>query len=301
MKQNSSKSVVIVAFSANLLIALSKFGVFLFSGSSSMFSEAIHSTTDTLNQILLLIGIRQAKKKADKLHPFGYGKERFFWAFIVAIFLFLSGGLYSFVVGIKKIEHPHGTENLPVALALLVVSMVLEGVSFLRAKKQIDSLKDSLSVFEFMKMTCRVELIVVFFEDLAALVGLSIAFVFILLSYLTDNPIFDGTGSVIIGILLMLIALIVAKEMKSLIIGEAIPGSMKSFIIDAVKSQKNVRGIRNLKSMVLDEESILVAMEIVFSSSIAARDVRDTIDSIEKVITAKYPQIKNIYIEPTVE
>ncbi len=301
MHNKQAKSVVMVAFLANLLIAISKFAVFFITKSSSILSEAIHSVADTGNQVLLLIGMAKAEKKADSTHPFGYGKEQFFWAFMVAVFLFSIGGLYSFIEGIEKIKHSSPIENLPVAIGLLIISIILEGISFLKANREINKLKGNLNVFQYMRKSFRAELVVVFFEDFAALIGLSVALVFILLSYFTGNPVYDGAGSVLIGILLMVIAFLIGREMKSLIIGEAMPDKVKNFIVQTFKKQKGVLEIADFKSMVLGENSMLAALEIVFEKNLNTEEIRKIIDNAEKEILQTFPEVKNVYVEPRVK
>ncbi len=301
MAHSNSKSVVIVAFAANLLIAAAKFVVAFFTGSSSMFSEAIHSTADTGNQLLLLIGMKKAKKKADRIHPFGYGQEQFFWAFMVAILLFSLGGIYSIYEGIHRIFHREGIENLYLAIGLLLFSIVMESISFLKANKELKKIKGNMGIFEFLNKSFSVELIVVFFEDLAALLGLTLALIFILISHFTQNVIFDGIGSILIGILLCTIAFLLGRKMKSLIIGEAIPEKVADFIKKTFLQKEGVKGIADFKSMVLGEDSMLVALEVVFQKNKNAKEIREIIDSCEKEIMSYYPQIKNIYVEVKVE
>ncbi len=301
MAHSNSKSVVIVAFAANLLIAAAKFVVAFFTGSSSMFSEAIHSTADTGNQLLLLIGMKKAKKKADRVHPFGYGQEQFFWAFMVAILLFSLGGIYSIYEGIHRIFHREGIENLYLAIGLLLFSIVMESISFLKANKELKKIKGNMGIFEFLNKSFSVELIVVFFEDLAALLGLTLALIFILISHFTQNVIFDGIGSILIGILLCTIAFLLGRKMKSLIIGEAIPEKVADFIKKTFLQKEGVKGIADFKSMVLGEDSMLVALEVVFQKNKNAKEIREVIDKCEKEIMSYYPQIKNIYVEVRVE
>lgn len=297
LKNANHKAVVFVALGANLLIALSKLLVFFFTGSSSMFSEAIHSFADTGNQILLLLGMKQAKKKADALHQFGYGQEQFFWAFMVAIMLFTLGGIYSIYEGIHRVMHKEPIENAYLAIGLLLFAMVMEGISFLKARKELNKIKGKYGIYEFLEKSFSVELIVVFFEDLAALLGLTIALISVLLSHYTGNPIFDGIGSILIGLLLCLIAFILGREMKSLIIGEAIPKEIENFIKQTFLKKQGVLKIADFKSMVLGENSMLVAMEVVFEKNKTAEEIREIIDACEREIMEKYPQVKNVYVE----
>ncbi len=297
MKKSNSKHVVLIAFGANLLIALAKFTVFIFTHSSSMFSEAIHSFADTGNQLLLLFGMKRAKKKPDSLHQFGYGQEQFFWAFMVAILLFTLGGLYSIGEGLERIIHKHPIENVYLAVFLLIFSILMESISFSKAYKELKKLKGETGFFAFLKKSFSVELLVVFFEDLAAITGLSIALFCIFLSYLTSNSVFDGIGSVLIGILLCVIAFILGSEMKSLIIGEAIPDEMAKYVEKVFSNNKGVKGISDFKSMVLGEKSMLVALELVVEENLKADEIRKIIDKSEKEIRERFPEIKNIYVE----
>ncbi|BBB33065.1 cation diffusion facilitator, CDF family [Thermotomaculum hydrothermale] len=297
MSHNNSKSVVIVALLANLLIAASKFVVFLFTGSSSMFSEAIHSTADTGNQILLLLGMERAKKKADSTHQFGYGQEQFFWAFMVAILLFTLGGIYSIYEGIHRILHKNTIENIYLAIGLLLFSIAMESISFLKANKELKKIKGEESIFEFLNKSYQVELIVVFFEDLAAILGLIIALIFILISHFSGNTLFDGIGSILIGILLCTIAFVLGKKMKSLMIGESIPKEISDFIKKTFLEKDGIIGIVDLKSMVLGEKSMLAALEVEFKKEMTAEKIREIIDLCEKEITKKFPEVKNIYVE----
>ncbi len=297
LRHSNSKVVVIIAFIANLLIAIAKFVVFFLTRSSSMFSEAIHSTADTGNQLLLLIGLKNARKKPDPIHPFGYGQEQFFWAFMVSIMLFVLGGLYSIYEGIERIQHKSEIENIYYAIGLLVFSMLMESVSFVKANKELKKIKGEKSLIDFLNKSFSVELIVVFFEDFAALIGLTIALVFILISHVTGKTIFDGIGSVLIGLLLCTIAFLLGRKMKSLIIGEAVPEQIANFVKKTFVKEDGVEGIADFKSMVLGENSMLVALEVVFKKNKNAEEIRYIIDKCEKEITTRYPQVKNIYVE----
>ena len=214
MKEN--KKVVLFALFANLSIALAKLFVYFATRSSSMFSEAIHSIADTGNQILLLVGIKRSLKREDELHPFGYSKERFFWAFVVAIQLFVLGGVYSLYEGVHKITHLHALKHYWLAISLLIFAICAEGISFLKAKKAVDRRRESLSTFSFLKRNYDAEITVVFLEDLAAISGLSIALVAVSLAWITGNPIFDGFGSIFIGVILIIVAYLLGAKMKSL-------------------------------------------------------------------------------------
>ncbi len=294
----AGKKVVLFAFLANLSIALVKLFVFLISRSSSMFSEAIHSFVDTGNQIFLLIGISKSQRKEDKSHQFGYSKESFFWAYLVAVQLFTLGGLYSIYKGIQKISHKEPLENIFYVIILIIFSMLAENFSFQKARKVIDSVKGELSYFEYIKKSINPEIIVVFLEDLAAMISLSIALLFVLLYWITKNPIFDGIGSVFIGLILLIAGFIIGGETRSLLIGEAAPEEMQRFIEKVIKSHRGVERLIYVKSMVLGSDSILIAGKVDFNDNLNADEIGEVIDEIENEIRAKHPEIKKIYLEP---
>ena len=298
MKEN--KQVVIFALLANLTIALSKFLVYFLTRSSSMLSEAIHSVADTGNQVLLLIGIKRSQRGEDKLHPFGYQKEKFFWAFVVAIQLFALGGLYSLYEGIYKIMHLHQVKNYWMAILLLVFSLFAEGFSFIKAKRAIDKRRGDTGIFYFLKRNYDAELTVVFLEDLAALTGLTLALIAVLLSWLTGNPIFDGFGSISIGVVLVVVAYLLGAKMKSLMIGEAAPEEILKCIKDVFSEFDKVDRIIYFKSMVLGSDSILLAGKVAFKKDCDVEDISKIIDSAEAKLRKKFPQVKRIYIEPDI-
>jgi cation diffusion facilitator family transporter len=294
----AGKKVVIFAFLANLSIALVKLFVFLISRSSSMFSEAIHSFVDTGNQVFLLIGINKSQKKEDKSHQFGYSKESFFWAYLVAVQLFTLGGVYSIYKGIQKIIHKEPLENIFYVIILIFFSILAENFSFQKAKKVIDAVKGELSYYEYIKKSINPEIIVVFLEDLAAMISLTIAFIFILLYLITKNPIYDGIGSVCIGVILLVAGFIIGGETKSLLIGEAAPEDMQRFVEKVIKSHRGVEKLIYVRSMVLGSDSILVAGKVDFKDNLNADEIGGVIDEIENEMRAKYPEIKKIYLEP---
>ncbi len=298
MKEN--KKVVIFALFANLAIALSKLFVYFITRSSSMFSEAIHSFADTGNQILLLIGIKRSLKGEDELHPFGYSKEKFFWAFVVAIQLFALGGLYSLYEGIHKITHLHSLKHYWLAVALLIFAIFAEGVSFIKAKRAVDRRRGNTPTFTFLKRNYDAEITVVFLEDLAAITGLSIALVAVILSWITGNPVFDGFGSVFIGIILIIVAYLLGAKMKSLMIGEAAPEEIIAFIKDAFSEFDHVDRVIYFKSMVLGSDSILLAGKVAFKEGTRLEEISSTIDRVEEKVRSRFPQVKRIYVEPDI-
>lgn len=298
MKEN--KKVVLFALFANLSIALAKLFVYFATRSSSMFSEAIHSIADTGNQILLLVGIKRSLKKEDELHPFGYSKERFFWAFVVAIQLFVLGGVYSLYEGVHKITHLHALKHYWLAISLLIFAICAEGISFLKAKKAVDRRREALSTFSFLKRNYDAEITVVFLEDLAAISGLSIALVAVSLAWITGNPIFDGFGSIFIGVILIIVAYLLGAKMKSLMIGEAAPENVLSYIKELFSEFECVDRVIYFKSMVLGSDSILLAGKVAFKEGTHLEEISSTIDRVEERVRNRFPEVKRIYIEPDI-
>src|SRR5947209_2618478 len=219
--QEASRRAIVAAFAANLGIAVAKFLGFAFTGAASMLAEAVHSVADTANQGLLMLGGSRAKQPATAEHPFGYGRERYFWAFVVALVIFSMGSLFALFEGVQKLRTPHALESAPWAVAILVVAMVFESLSLRTAARQSAEGKAGLSWWKFIRRSKTPELPVVLLEDFGALVGLSMALAGVGLAELTGNPRFDAVGSVSIGLLLAAIAFTLVVEMKSLLIGEA--------------------------------------------------------------------------------
>ncbi len=297
---HGSKKVVFFALGANLAIALSKFIVYFLTGSSSMLSEAIHSTADTGNQVLLLVGMARSRKPEDETHPFGYSQERFFWAFLVAVQLFALGGLYSIWEGIKKITHPHPINRPFLAVGLLLFAMVAEGISFLKASRELHRKKGNLSLFAFLRKTATVEVMVVFLEDLAALIGLTIALFSVLLSRFTGLAFFDGLGSILIGLLLIGVAFFLGSEMHSLMVGEGAPEEVLREVEKILSEQEGVERVVYLKSLILGEDNILLAGKVLFPRSVSMEKVSSSIDRAEEEIREKFPSVKKIFIEADV-
>ncbi len=288
------------ALAANLAIALCKLAVYFLTRSSSMLSETIHSAADTGNQILILVGLKRSRKPEDPSHPFGYSKEKFFWSFLVAIQLFALGGLYSITEGIKKIAHPHPVERPILAVGLLLFSMAAEGFSFAKARKAVLREKGRMSVLKFLRRTAKTELMVVYLEDLAALVGLSFALLAVLLSVFTGNSVFDGAGSLAIGFLLVWVAFFLGREMHSLIVGEAAPGEVMEFARRTFEAQPGVERVIYLKSMILGDNHILLAGKLGFSPQTSMETVSRAVDRAEQQIRSRYPEVKKIFMEADV-
>ena len=300
MSTAGSKRAVFAALLANLGIAVAKFVGFAFTRSSSMLAEAVHSVADTGNQLLLLLGDRRSQIVPDEEHPFGYGRERYFWGFVVSIVLFTLGSAFAIYEGVGKIVHPHALESTGWALAILAVAAVLEGSSFRTARRESNELRGDASWWRFIRGAKAPELPVLLLEDSGALVGLLIAFVCLLAATVTHNSVWDGAGSVLIGVLLGVIAVVLATEMKSLLIGESASRADRDAIEAAVNAAPEVRHLIHLRTEHLGPEDLLVGAKIDFDPSLTFAELAATIDAVEVRIRAVVPTARIIYLEPDV-
>lgn len=291
---------VVAALLANLGIAVMKFVGFAFTGSGSMLAEAVHSVADTGNQILLLLGGRRAQRAPDEAHPFGFGRERFFWAFIVALMLFSVGALFSIGDGIEKLVHPHDLESPQWAIVILIGAMALETVSFRTAMREARPIKGSKSWWQFIRMAKNPELPVVLLEDTAALTGLSIALLAVIGAAVTDEAAFDAVGSLAIGALLGVVAVVLAIEMRSLLLGEAAAPEVQRSIVDAIERDERVRRLIHLRTEHLGPDEVLVAAKIDFDPDLSIRELAQVIDDIEAAVRHDVPEASVMYLEPDV-
>jgi cation diffusion facilitator family transporter len=292
---------IIAAFFANLGIAVAKFVGFLFTGSASMLAESIHSVADTGNQGLLLLGGRMARRRATEEHQFGFGRERYFWAFVVALVLFSFGSLFSLVEGIDKLRHPHAVESLGWALAILGLAMVFEGLSFRTAMRESRPLKGSRTWWGFIRTARVPELPVVLLEDSGALVGLSFAFVAVTIAAVADAPVWDAIGTLCIGALLGVIAVVLAVEMKGLLIGESALPETQETIRRAVVSAPHVVGLIHLRTQYLGPDELLVGVKVAFDPTLTVAELAVAINQVEANVRAEVPIARPMYVEPDVE
>jgi cation diffusion facilitator family transporter len=295
-----SKKAIFAAFLANLAIAIAKLVGFLFTGAASMLAEAVHSAADTTNQGLLFLGGAKARKSATAEHPFGYGRERYFWAFVVALVIFMLGSLFALFEGIEKLRTPHELESAGVAVAILLVAMACEAFSLRTAVKESRQSKGDESWWRFIRRSKTPELPVVLLEDLGALIGLVLALLGLGLAELTGNPRFDAIGSIAIGILLGVIAVTLVVEMKSLLIGEAASPATVARIRQAMESGENVERIIHLRTEHLGPEELLVGAKLVFDTRLDVPALADAIDAVEVLVRAAVPEARVIYIEPDI-
>ena len=297
MSSSGGAKAIVAAFVANLGIAVAKLVGFAITGSSSMLAESIHSLADTGNQGLLLLGRKRSRRTADEAHPFGYGRERFFWAFVVALVLFSLGSLFALFEGYEKIVHPHEVESPLIAIVILAVAIGLESFSMRTALQEARPLRQGTSLFRFVRTTKVPELPVVMLEDFGALVGLVIAFVALLLTWQVDD-VFDGIGTMIIGLLLGAIAVLLAIEMKSLLIGEAASPDDLDAIRGAIASDADVSHLIHIRTEHLGAEEILVAAKVGLNPGLDLPAVASAIDRVEASIRAAVPSARLIYLEP---
>lgn len=300
MSTTGGNTAIIAALFANLGIAVTKFIAWAFSGSSSMLAEAVHSLADTSNQLLLLRGGKAAKKKATLEHPFGFGRERYVYAFVVSIILFSIGGVFSIYEGIDKINHPHPLENVWLPILVLVIAIGLESFSLRTAVRESNHVRGSQSWISFIRRAKAPELPVVLLEDFAALVGLALALVGVGLTILTDNSLFDALGTLAIGVLLIGVAIVLGIETKSLLVGEGASAEDVDKIRAAINAHPEVESLIHMKTMYLGPDEMLVAAKVAFSFKMRMADVATTIDSVEESIRAAVPLARMIYIEPDI-
>jgi cation diffusion facilitator family transporter len=289
---------VLAALVANLGIAVSKFVAFLITSSSSMLAEAIHSLADSGNQVLLLVGNRRSQRRATEEHPFGYGRERYIYAFIVAIVLFTVGGLFAVYEGIEKIRHPHEVESAFVAIAVLVVAIGLESFSLRTAVQESNHVRHGAPWVQFIRHSRSPELPVVLLEDIGALLGLVFALLGVTLTVLTDDTVWDGIGTLTIGVLLVCIAVVLALETKSMLLGEsAAPGEIAK-IRSVLEGTPGVRRLIHLRTLHLGPDELLVAAKIEIDHDATVPEVAQAIDAAEARVREVVPTARVMYLEP---
>jgi len=301
MSASGGNRAIIAAFLANMGIALAKFVAWFLSGSASMLAEAIHSVADSGNQLLLLLGGRRARRAADKEHPFGHGRERYVYAFVVAIILFSVGGLFSIYEGVDKLTHPHELENVWIPIVVLFVAIGLESFSLRTAVKESNLVREKgQSWVSFVRRAKAPELPVVLLEDVAALTGLVFALFGVGMTAITHNPVFDAIGTLMIGTLLILVAITLGIETKSLLVGEGATDADHDRIVSAIDSGPEVQKIIHIKTLYLGPDELLVAAKIALPADKTLVDVAHDIDVVESRIRAAVPTARVIYLEPDV-
>jgi len=299
---DGSKKAIYAAFSANLGIAISKFVGAVITGSAGLLAEAVHSLADTGNQALLLLGAKRSRREPTPQFQFGFGAERYFWSFIVALVLFMLGGIFALYEGINKFRHPHETNSFPLAITILGVAIVLETFSLRTAMKEANKLKPAkVSWFRYIKSTKQPELPVVLLEDFGAETGLILALGGLLLAHFTGDPRWDAIGSIAIGVLLVVIAFILASEMKHLLIGESADPDLQREFKHQIEQDPRIKEIIHMETLHIGPDDVLVAAKIDVNPDISVTELAQAIDEAEIRVRSVTPFNVIIHIEPDIK
>ncbi len=298
MDVNSGTRAVVAALLANTGIAVAKFAGFAVTRSSAMLAESVHSVADAANQLLLLLGARRARRPPTDDHPFGHGRERYFWSFIVALVLFSMGAAFAVYQGIEKLQHPHMVENVGWAVGILVFGLVLESFSMRTAILEANRVRGSASWPRFVLRSKQPELPVVLLEDAGALIGLVVALGAVITAHLTGEPRWDAVGTLAIGVLLGTIALFLAREMHSLLIGEAADVDDRARITAAIENSPAVERLVSVRTQHLGPDEILVGARVVFRAGLDTAGLAAAIDAIDARVHAAVPAAGPIFVEP---
>jgi cation diffusion facilitator family transporter len=293
----SSKKVIVAALIGNYLIALTKFAAFFMTRSSAMLSEGVHSLVDTGNQVLLLYGLRRARRPADEQFPFGHGKEVYFWGFVVAIMIFTVGAGVSIYKGIHHLIHPSPIENPNINYIVLGCAMLFEGAAWYFALTEFTKAKGKWGYLEAVRRGKDPSMFVVLFEDSAAMLGILVAFVGIFLSQITGNPVYDGAASVIIGLILAGTAAWLAYEIKGLLIGESARPEIVKGVREIAKSYPKIKHVNEILTLHMGPDFILLNVSVDFADSLLSGDLEDTIARLDRQIKQAYPKIKRVFVE----
>lgn len=297
MATDSSKKTIFAAMGSNLAIAITKFIAASITGSSAMISEGIHSVVDTGDQLLLLLGISRSQKPADDSHPFGYGQELYFWTFIVAILIFAIGGGMSIYEGIIHLINPSPLEDPMWNYIVLGMAILLEGFSWTVALKEFLPTKGKQNFWQAIKSSKDPTVLTILFEDTAAILGLLVALIGIFLGHLFNNVYFDGIASIIIGIILAIVAVVLARESKGLLVGESADPQTIANIRSLSKTEPGVKEVIRVLTMQLAPKEVLLNLELQFSNNLTGEEIALTVESLEANIRQKHPEIKQIFIE----
>ncbi len=300
MSTSGGTRAVIAALLANAGIAVTKFVAYLFSGSSAMLAESVHSLADAGNQVLLLIGGRRSRRRPDAEHPFGYGRERYVYAFVVSIILFSVGGVFSLYEGVEKLQDPHPLENAWLPIVVLLIAIVLESFSLRTAVRESNHVRGRQGWVQFVRRAKQPELPVVLLEDLAALIGLTLALLGVGLTIITGDPVFDALGTIAIGVLLVLVAIVLGIETKSLLVGEGAGPDDLARIRAVFVEHPEVEALIHMKTLYLGPDELLVAAKVAFPSQTRLGEVATSINALESQLRAAVPAARVVYIEPDI-
>ena len=297
MSQASSLRAVLYALGANSGILVAKGTAAAITGSSAMLAEAIHSAADCGNQVLLLFGMKDAKRAADDRHPLGYGRAIYFWAFLVAVLLFTLGGLFSIYEGWHKLHEPEPMSNAGIAVGVLLVAIVLEAFSLAGCIREIRKVAGGRSLWRFFRTSRNSELIVILGEDIAALAGLVFALVAVGVAVLTGNPLYDAVGSMAVGLLLVIVAVLLSVEIKAMIIGESAESELQDAIRAFIAGRAEVAEIYNVLTLQVGE-GVMLAVKARMRESASAGALVDAINQLEVDLRARFPAVRWCFFEP---
>ncbi|WP_439564656.1 cation diffusion facilitator family transporter [Microcella sp.] len=298
MSASGGGKAIIAALLANTGIAVTKFVAFLVSGSSAMLAESVHSVADAGNQLLLLVGGRRARKEADTEHPFGYGRARYIYAFVVAIILFSIGGVFSLYEGVSKLQEPHPLENAWLPIVVLLIAIGLESFSLRTAVRESNHVRGTQGWIQFIRRAKAPELPVVLLEDVAALLGLTFALVGVGLTVVTGDSMWDAVGTIMIGVLLVLVAVVLGLETSSLLVGEGASTDDMRAICRALDAHDGVTAVVHMKTLYLGPDELLVGAKVTFTPGIDIERVAAIINELEIAVRDAVPIARVIYIEP---
>lgn len=299
MAGGNSKRAIMFALCANFSISIAKGVAAYFTKSGAMLAETVHSLADTGNQVLLLLGMKQAKKPASAEYPLGHGKAIYFWSFMVAILLFTVGGAYSLYEGIHKLNHPEPIQQWWWAVGVLTFAIIAEGVSMRAALQEVNKSRGKRSIAKWFKQSREAELVVIFGEDFAALVGLVLALIAVVLTVITGNPLWDALGTLCIGVLLIVIAFFVAIEVKDLLIGQSIAPKEREKLDAFLTQQADIESVLNVITLQLGADA-MVAVKAKMNPALSANDMIAAINNIEQAMKKEFPYVKWSFFEPDV-
>ncbi|GAA2715237.1 cation diffusion facilitator family transporter [Actinoplanes palleronii] len=299
--ETESVGTVVLAGAANLVIAVAKLVAGMLSGSAAMLSEAAHSFADTVTEVFLYVALRRGGKPADEEHPFGYGKESYVWAFIAALFTFVGGAGFSVYHGVATIVSGEHSGHYLIAYAVLAVSFLAEGTSFLKARRQVrdESRRWKVSSARFLRLTPDTTVKAVYFEDAAALIGLLVAAAGLGLAQLTGSEVWDGLASIVIGLLLLVVAFVLARSNVSLLVGRAVPRKIHNQIAADLRSIPVVTAVPTLLTMQIGPGDILVAAKVDFDDNAPGREIEAASDEAERRLRERFPEIRYVFLDPT--
>lgn len=297
--ESGSVRAVFYALGANAAIAVAKYVAAFITGSHSMVAEAVHSTADCGNQLLLLFGLRQSRRPPSGEYPMGFGKEQYFWSFVVALMLFSVGGLFSVYEGWQKLHEPGAMDSPLIAVGVLVFAIIAEGFSLWGAMREINKVRAGRGLWAWFRGTRSAELVVILGEDLAALLGLVVALVAVAATWITGNGLYDALGSIAIGVLLIVVAVLVAIEVKALLVGQGVEPAVRRDMIAFIEGQASVERVIELLTLHMGSD-VMVAVKAHMREAASTRALVDEINEVEAAIRGRFPQVQWVFFEPDV-